>query len=63
MVLENNIFSGFPHYIPLGLSVAMETRVLIRSDPKPNAAFPPIPMMLQIKIGYDWPTGVGDIHV
>ena len=23
------------------LSVAMETRVLIRSDPKPNAAFPP----------------------
>ena len=32
----------FPHYITLWeLSVAMETRVLFRSGPKPNAANPP----------------------
>ena len=31
----------FPHYIHMGLSVAMDTRVSIRSGPKPNAAFPP----------------------
>ena len=33
----------FPHYNPMGAlcSVAMETRYLNRSDPKPNAAFPP----------------------
>ena len=30
----------FPHYNPMGASVAMDTRVLIRSGPKPNAAFP-----------------------
>ena len=29
----------FPHYNPMG--VAMETRVLIRSGPKPYATFPP----------------------
>ena len=29
----------FPHYNPI--SVAMDTRVPIRSGPKPNAAFPP----------------------
>ena len=31
----------FPHYNPWELSVAMDTRVLIRSGPKPNASFPP----------------------
>ena len=34
----------WPQYFPyslLELSVALETRVLIRSGPKPNAAFPP----------------------
>ena len=41
----------------------MDTRVQIRSGPKPNAAFPPIPMMVQIKFRYDWPTGCGDIQV
>ena len=35
------------------LSVAMETRVLIRSGQKPNAANPPPPMMIQIKFGCD----------
>ena len=31
----------FPHYNLWEIHVAMETRVLIRSCPKPNAAFPP----------------------
>ena len=31
----------FPHYNPRVLSVAMDTRVPIRSGPKPNASFPP----------------------
>ena len=31
---------GFPHYNPMELSVIMETRVLIRSSPKPYAANP-----------------------
>ena len=31
----------FPHYNPWELSIAMDTRVLIGSGPKPNAAFPP----------------------
>ena len=32
---------GFLHYNPMGAIIAMETRVLIRSSPKPNAANPP----------------------
>ena len=31
----------FPHYTLWELSVAMDTRVPIRSGPKPNASFPP----------------------
>ena len=31
----------FPHYNPMGAICAMETRVLIRSYPKPNAINPP----------------------
>ena len=42
-----------------GLSVVMDTRVLIQSAPKPYAA----PMMLQIKFDQDWPTGFRDIQV
>ena len=30
-----------PHFNPMGAIRAMDTRVLIRSGPKPNAAFPP----------------------
>ena len=44
------------------LSVAMETRVLIQSAPKPYAAFPP-PQMLHLKFDQDWPTGFKDIQV
>ena len=36
---------------------------LIRSDPKPKAAFPPSQMMFQLKFDCDWPAGCGDIHV
>ena len=45
-----------------GLSVAMDTNVLIHSSPKPYAAFP-IPVMLHIKFDQDWPTGFRDIQV
>ena len=44
------------------LSVAMETRVLIRSRPKPYAAFPR-PMMLQMKFDFNRPAGLRDIRV
>ena len=48
----------------MGASVAMETRVLIQSAPKPNTAFPPPqPIMLHIKFDQDWPTGFRDIQV
>ena len=52
----------FPIITLWELSVAMYTRVLTRSGPKPNA-FSPYTMMLQIKFGYDWTTGCGDIEV
>ena len=45
------------------LSVAMETRVPIRSGQKPNAAFSPIQMMLWIKFGCNRSTGLRDINV
>ena len=45
------------------LSVAMETRVLIQSVPKPYATFPPTLMMLHIKFDQHWPTGLRDIQV
>ena len=34
----------------MGVSVAMETRVLIQSAPKPYAAFPPSQVMLHINL-------------
>ena len=43
------------------LYVAMETRVLIKSGPKPKAA--PTPMMIQIKFDCNLPTSLNDIHV
>ena len=45
------------------LSVAMETTVLIQSGPKPIAAFPPNPIMLQIKSDCNWPACCRDIRV
>ena len=46
-----------------GITVAMETRVLIQSAPNPYAAFPPTPVMVHIKFDQDWPTGFRDIQV
>ena len=46
-----------------GLSVAMETTVVIQSTPKPYAAFLPTPVMLHIKFDQEWPTGFRDIQV
>ena len=44
------------------LSVAMETRVLIQSAPKPYAAFP-IPQWCYTKYDQDWPSGCRDIQI
>ena len=46
----------------LGLSVAMETRVLVRFGPKHNAAFPH-PNYASDKFDCDRPAGCSDIHV
>ena len=51
-----------PIITSLDLSVAIETRVLIRSGLKPHAAFYPI-MMLQMKFNFNRPVGLRDIHV
>ena len=53
----------FPIISQWELSVAMVTRVLVQSVPKPYAAFPPTPVMLHIKFDQDWPTGFRDIQV
>ena len=45
------------------LSVAIETRVLIRSGPKSKCSFSPTPMMILIKFGCHPLTGCGDIQV
>ena len=52
----------FPIIILSELSVVMETRVLIRSSPKRNAAFPP-PNDASVKLACDRPIDCGDIHV
>ena len=54
----------FLHYSQWGLSVAMETRVLIQSASKAFSLPPPLsPVMLHIKFDQDWPTGFRDIQV
>ena len=52
----------FPIITLWELSIAMETRVLIRSYPK-KCSQSPIPMMLLVKFDNDWPAGFRDIHV
>ena len=46
-----------------GLSVAMETTVLIQSGPKTLCSFSPTPVMLHIKFDQDWPTRFRDTQV
>ena len=43
-----------------GLSVAMDTRVLIQSASK---CLSPSPVMLHIQLDQDWPTGLRNIEV
>ena len=53
----------FPHYNPMG---AIHCHGHQSSDPiwsKTQCILSPYPMMLQIKFGCDWPTGLRDIHV
>ena len=59
--VEKTWWRPFPHYNPMGAIRAMETRVLIWSASKPNAASPT--PMCQIKFGCNRPAGLGDIHV
>ena len=53
----------FPHFSQWGLSVAMDTRVLIQSASKTLCSLSPPPVMLHIKFDQDWPTGLTDIQV
>ena len=53
----------FPIKSQWRLSVAMDTRVLIKSASKRYAAFPRPPVMLHIKFDQDWPIGLRDIQV
>ena len=53
----------FPIVSQWGLSVAMDTRVLIQSASNHYAAFPHPPVMLRIRFDQDWPTGFRDIQV
>ena len=51
----------FPHYNPIG---AIPCHGHQSSDliwPKTYCSLSPIPMMVQLKFRYDWPTGCGDI--
>ena len=53
----------FPHYNPMG---AIHCHGHQSSDPirpKTLCSLSPIPMMVQLKFLYDWPTGCGDIQV
>ena len=53
----------FPHYNPMG---AIRCHGHQSSDPirpKTYCSLSPIPMMVQLKFRYDWPTGCGDIQV
>ena len=51
----------FPIISQWGLSIAMDTRVLICL--KTLCTFSPPPVMLHIKFDQDWPTGLRDIQV
>ena len=55
-ISENKIFCVFPTVSLSELSVAMETRVLIRPGPKLNLMYPFPPMMLQINFDCNWLT-------
>ena len=57
------VVTTFSHYNPMG---AIGCHGHQSSDPiwsKTKCILSPYPMMLQIKFGYDWTTGCGDIEV
>ena len=58
---EEDFFYVFPIVSLWELSVAMETRVLIRPGPKPNATFPH-PNDASDKIDHDWTCCLRDIQ-
>ena len=53
----------FPNYNPMG-AIRCHGTPEFRSDLAQNLMQPfPVPIMVQIKFRYDWPTGCGDIQV
>ena len=61
MVLECS--QHFPHYNPMGAICCHGNQSSDPILPKTKCSLSPTQMMLQIKFGYDWPTGCGDIQV
>ena len=53
----------FPHYNPMGAICCHGNQSSNPTRSKTKCNQSPTPMMLQIKFGYDWPTGCGDIRV
>ena len=53
----------FPHYKPMGAICCHGNQSSNPTWSKTKCNQSPTPMMLQIKFGYDWPTGCGDIRV
>ena len=53
----------FPHYNRMGAIRCHGNQSSNPICPKTQCSISPTPMMLQIKFGYDWPTGCGDIQV
>ena len=53
----------FPTYNPMGAICCHGNQSSNPTRSKTKCNQSPTPMMLQIKFGYDWPTGCGDIRV
>ena len=53
----------FPHYNPMGAIRCHGNQSSYPTWSKTYCNQSPAPMMLQIKFGYNWPTGCGDIRV
>ena len=62
MVSEKKIFSGFPHYNPMGAFCCHGNQSSDLIWPKIKCSQSPTPIMLQI-FGCDRPNGHRDIHV
>ena len=62
-MVSEKIFLGFPHYNPMGAIRCHGNQSSILIWPETYCSLSLSLMMLQIKFGYNRPTGCGDIHV